>query len=538
MFRINDDNSIYVTRGDMVFLKVTAQNDGEAYTFQPGEVLRIKIYGKKDCENVVLQKDFPVGVVTQEVDIVLEEKDTKIGGVINKPTDYWYEVELNPFDNPQTIIGYDEDGAKLFRLYPEGGDGKNADDGISVIDEGGTAIYGIDDELDMGSRRPVQNQVIARAFAALEEGYRATHEAVTALHVTPQMFGAVGDGKTDDTAAFRAALATGACVYVPSGEYSVSGKLTVTEGQTFEGTNSSSIHFTKGSGVILNGRNITMRNLILHSKDGTGVGVTFEGGNTSHYVHLEHIKITGFDKGLTNNTLMWNNTFIGIRCTSCDIAFDFRLIGNIGNFCLTFINCYSNQCGTAIKCASLNAEFIGCNFGIIDKSNAFNIGNSVITFSHCNFECDEQVTTASVFLCSGISLDFRGCKFLVNMTPNARFFSFYSGMKAATFENCAYLAASENEATEDCFFNKDQFNASPLGIRFVGGCSTMPRPKPHSNQIINFADVESGTPVAFYETMPLDALKPGVILYEQKNKVLCWYNGTNIVSCADNTVIV
>lgn len=122
MFQVNEDNSIYVTRGDMVFLKIRATNDGTTYTFQPGEVLRIKIYGKKNCENVVLQKDFPVTTATQEVDIVLEKADTKIGKVINKPTDYWYEVELNPFDFPRTIIGYSEDGPVLFRLFPEGRD--------------------------------------------------------------------------------------------------------------------------------------------------------------------------------------------------------------------------------------------------------------------------------------------------------------------------------------------------------------------------------------------------------------------------------
>lgn len=36
--------------------------------------------------------------------------------------DYWYEVELNPETEAQTIIGYDEDGPKIFRLYPEGDD--------------------------------------------------------------------------------------------------------------------------------------------------------------------------------------------------------------------------------------------------------------------------------------------------------------------------------------------------------------------------------------------------------------------------------
>ena len=71
-----------------------------------------------------MQKDFPITEDTKEAYIYLDEEDTKIGEVIAKPRDYWYEVELNPEIQPQTIIGYDEDGAKVFRLYPEGGDRK------------------------------------------------------------------------------------------------------------------------------------------------------------------------------------------------------------------------------------------------------------------------------------------------------------------------------------------------------------------------------------------------------------------------------
>lgn len=121
MYQVNEDNSIYVTRGDIVILSVAAEQNGKPYTFEPGEVLRINVYGKKDAENLVLQKDFPVTQTAQTVELFLEQGDTKIGEVISKPVDYWFEVVLNPFDNPQTIIGYDEDGAKVFKLFPEGG---------------------------------------------------------------------------------------------------------------------------------------------------------------------------------------------------------------------------------------------------------------------------------------------------------------------------------------------------------------------------------------------------------------------------------
>ena len=56
----------------------------------------------------------------ETVTVTLDNKDTKFGDIISKPVDYWYEVELNPETKPQTIVGYDEDGAKIFKLFPEG----------------------------------------------------------------------------------------------------------------------------------------------------------------------------------------------------------------------------------------------------------------------------------------------------------------------------------------------------------------------------------------------------------------------------------
>ena len=122
MFTVNDDLSIYATRGDVGVFNVEATLDDVPYTFRSGDVVRFKAFGKKDCENVVLQKDVVVEEDTTQVEVFLEGDDTKIGEVISKPVDYWYEVELNPETRPQTIIGYDENGAKIFKLFPEGKD--------------------------------------------------------------------------------------------------------------------------------------------------------------------------------------------------------------------------------------------------------------------------------------------------------------------------------------------------------------------------------------------------------------------------------
>ncbi len=123
MFKV-EGTTIKVTRGDVGVISVNAKNDdGTDYTFRVGDVLRIKVFKNKDCGCVELQKDTIVEAEATEIDIRLTKEDTKIGDLISKPTTYWYEVELNPETNPQTIIGYDDvEGAKLFILYPEGGD--------------------------------------------------------------------------------------------------------------------------------------------------------------------------------------------------------------------------------------------------------------------------------------------------------------------------------------------------------------------------------------------------------------------------------
>lgn len=120
MLKINDDKSIYLTRGDAGAFTVTATEDGVPYTFVGGDVVRFKVFEKKGCDCVVLQKDFTVEAATESVQVWLTGEDTKIGELISKPKDYWYEVELNPETVPQTIIGYDEDGAKVLKLFPEG----------------------------------------------------------------------------------------------------------------------------------------------------------------------------------------------------------------------------------------------------------------------------------------------------------------------------------------------------------------------------------------------------------------------------------
>lgn len=164
MFEVSEDYVINVTRGDAGAFTLKAKNeDGTPFVFEAGSLVRFKVFEKKDCNNVVLQKNVSVLADATEVQIVLTESETRniCKETINKPVDYWYEVELNPYNNPQTIVGYDDKGAKILRLYPEGR--TLPEEEITEED-----IPIVDNELDLASTRPIQNQAVAREIIQLE----------------------------------------------------------------------------------------------------------------------------------------------------------------------------------------------------------------------------------------------------------------------------------------------------------------------------------------------------------------------------------
>ena len=160
MFTVNDDLSIYLTRGDTLFFNVRANDHGYPYTFKPGDIVRISVTAKKDVTDVYIQKDFPVCEASKTVFVYLEGRETKIGDKISKYRDYWYEIVLNPDTVPQTIIGNNDDGPKIFRLFPEADDVEEEE----ILPE---KIPVVDDELDLVSDRPVSNRAVASAVARL-----------------------------------------------------------------------------------------------------------------------------------------------------------------------------------------------------------------------------------------------------------------------------------------------------------------------------------------------------------------------------------
>ena len=123
MFKIKG-TTFHITRGDMACFDVGMKDENNnPVNFKPGDIVRFRVFVKKHYDKSVLVVDVSVQEETETVTFVLTGDKTKIGDVIHKQVEYWYEVERNPdTPNADTFIGTDDTGEKLFILYPEGVD--------------------------------------------------------------------------------------------------------------------------------------------------------------------------------------------------------------------------------------------------------------------------------------------------------------------------------------------------------------------------------------------------------------------------------
>lgn len=113
MFKIKNKN-IYLNRGDAISIELKC-SDGNS--FSAGDTLIFSVVSKDNFGNAVFQKSFTINEDCSSYILKLDAEDTKIGNMIKSGTvTYWYEIELN---GDTTLIGYDDNGAKLFVLYPE-----------------------------------------------------------------------------------------------------------------------------------------------------------------------------------------------------------------------------------------------------------------------------------------------------------------------------------------------------------------------------------------------------------------------------------
>jgi hypothetical protein len=268
-------------------------------------------------------------------------------------------------------------------------------------------IPGVDMSLGVGSQNV---KLLASSFSA-------------ASFVTPQQFGAVGDGITDDTAAIQQAMTASKAVYFPDGLYKVTSTLTGQAGQVLIGTqpeNCQLVRTTAYGDTIdigtpsVHAGPVTVRGLWFNHVYAFNNGATFVAGTSTTItnkdpssVHLnivdgQNVRImdtwfsgVGDQIKLTDSTQiwiercifsgMWDSTIAGMQdthssiwfhasdpATRCAVAFVTRCT----------INGYSHSAARNITTGSVTVSHTlnnGPKYGILaDSCELLDIGDSYI----------------------------------------------------------------------------------------------------------------------------------------------------------------
>lgn len=118
MIKIDEDKTIHLTRGDATndFNKLVVSMDG--ITFAANDKLKLIVVKKKGyTSEIVFSKEQTIEEAGDEVEFELTSADTSTFPLENKQKEYWYDFVLN---GDTTILGYDEEKAKKFIVYPGG----------------------------------------------------------------------------------------------------------------------------------------------------------------------------------------------------------------------------------------------------------------------------------------------------------------------------------------------------------------------------------------------------------------------------------
>lgn len=144
-------------------------------------------------------------------------------------------------------------------------------------------------------------------------------------------YGAVGNGVSDDTSAFNNCIIGNTNVWIPPGNYKITGTINCTSGKTIRGAGmwystlvgDPSLYGTPSRRIILfgNGSNIKLSDFAIVGKlnyrsdgeanDGLGGGGRFDGGSVISNIWVEHTKTGGWiinSSNLTVNSCRFRNT--------------------------------------------------------------------------------------------------------------------------------------------------------------------------------------------------------------------------------------
>ena len=161
-------------------------------------------------------------------------------------------------------------------------------------------------------------------------GVWVRYEHLSGLQLNAKMFGAKGDGVTDDTDAINRALTftAGKTLYIPSGNYLISDSLSIYDNQTIIGDSQENTILNQSNTAtdiirIYKDSSVKIKNLMLKlPSSSTASGIY---ANTAYYIDIDNIKLSG---GGVNSWGIWLDVPFEFHISNIHALNDNYLTGN------------------------------------------------------------------------------------------------------------------------------------------------------------------------------------------------------------------
>lgn len=266
----------------------------------------------------------------------------------------------------------------------------------------------VDPYLSAISTNPVQNKVITAEFNSLSEEI-----ANYKNYVTPQMYGAIGDGVTDDTEAIQRSIDENKTIFFPEGIYKVTGAIKVYANTHLVGVGSKDSTKVNEGASIIKHEPTTKQNLFELSLD------KFPNTPYVYDVIIEGLALQGstmsqvgiyaqlFGRGVIRN-VMAKKFDIGILVeTGMTATIDNCVLEGNREYGLLFKNnCYENSIGTTTTSFVVSNTYIGQTYyrdgvGVEAYETAVPIrvasyAVTDITFNNCVVESTQKAISLGI----------------------------------------------------------------------------------------------------------------------------------------------
>lgn len=247
---------------------------------------------------------------------------------------------------------------------------------------------------------------------------------LTDTYVTPEMYGAVGDGITDDVTAIQTAIDTNKPVLFRNNYY-ISTPLelhndSILVGEpifSYDGLTPKITTMTGALTLRLAARDILVKGLIFEARGNNEKFFDYDTTVSNRNIHFEDLLINGYAYGFYVNGVLWDSSFKNVRIKASNDGSDYAFYFSSSNsFNLIFEGVYID--GGVAEFNGVSALLMGCNFALHYDNQIRIVGNCNMSFISCNFECEVAMTTECPVKISGGVSDFNSCEFVVwGVTP-------------------------------------------------------------------------------------------------------------------------